>query len=486
MVLTLKRLLQNVNLATKIFLLEPITENIVKKITLRFFRHHYKYRLRTEDQPVVAKYDLEAAGGIIADGYYSFKRPDGTKFIATFEATGKDTKDEVIYRPQKKILLWDGLAVSSIFTFFVFAFNYSYHFHTLDERTILSRIGLVVLSMLVTSCLFYAIARQFRRYRYIYAIEQFKKYHAAEQWIALAYDVFEDPNDKYFQELKNQCVYNGFGLLLVDKNLDPKILITPARQDIFVEKRASVEFEDKPSLPQPATGRGFAPWWKHLGLQLPKALKKDATLLRYRRRFYHQMAITGMCAILLGFVFWKEMHSVAFQRVDKSEYRNNLAKSQSNNVMEQDDYLGDSASTPIRKNANENYWLVEKDNRPGPSQMQPVDTPCEVLISRENEKTLHYPCERFLNFDGKKFVVQEGHYPGKPEAEAALLRLQAKGLEATALPLSLFTNATGYIIYTGLICNSKSEAKQYLSQLTLDEKWKNTSWTIRELSLARN
>ncbi len=474
------------NLATKSFPLEPINENIVKKIALRFFRHHYKYRLRHEDQPVVAKYDLEAAGGIIADGYYSFKNPDGEKFSATFEATGKDSKNEVIYRPQKIILLWDGLAVASIFTLFLFALNYSYHFHTLDERTLLTRIGLVVLSMLAGLGIFYLAAMQFRRYRYIYAIEQFKKYHATEQWIALAYDVFEDPNDKYFKELKNQCVYNGFGLLLVDKNLDPKILITPSRQDIFMGKRRSVDFDGDSNLPQPATGGGLSPWWKQLGLKLPKVLKKDTSLLRYRRRFFHQMVITGACITLLGVVFWKELHSSAYQLVDKREYRNDLAKSKSNNVLEQEDYLSERSQDPIKRNTNEKYWLREKSKRAAKASGNSKDTICEVLISREEGKTLHYPCERFINFDGKKFVVQEGHYPGKAEAEAALIRLKESGLEATALPLSFFSNASGYIVFTGLICNSKSEAQQDLGKLTLDERWKNTTWTIRELSLAQN
>jgi sporulation related protein len=471
--------------------LEPITENIVKKIALRFFRHHYKYRLRYEDQPVVAKYDLEAAGGIIADGYYSFKKPDGKKFTATFEATGKNSKDETIYKPQKKILFWDGLTVASILTLFLFALNYTYHFHTLDERTILSRIGLVALSMLIGFGFFYWIARQFRRYRYIYAIEQFKKYHADEQWIALACDVFEDPNDKYFRELKNQCVYNGFGLLVVDKKLDPKILITPSRQDIFMGKRQPVEFEDKSNLPQRRQAKGLTPWWTQLGLELPKALKKDRSLLRYRRRFYHQMAITGICALLLGIVFWKEMHSAGFQTVEKSEFRNDLAKSRSNNVLEQEDYLGDSASTPVRRNANDNYWLTEKDGSAGPPPEQPLeeearpDAPCEVLVSRGQAPVIHYPCERFLNFNGKKFVVQEGTYPNKAKAEAALIRLKSAGIEATALPLSFFSNANGYIVYTGLICNSKSEAQRDIDQLTLDDKWKNKAWTIRELSLVQ-
>ncbi|MFQ5447281.1 MAG: SPOR domain-containing protein [Saprospiraceae bacterium] len=467
--------------------MEPITENIVKKIALRFFRHHYKYRLRYEDQPVVAKYDLDAAGGIIADGYYSFKNPDGTKFTATFEATGKESKDEVTYKPQKKILFWDGLAVACIFTVFIFALNYAYHFHTLDQRTLLSRIGLVVLTMGVGFGIFYLIAQQFRRYRYIYAIEQFKKYHADEQWIALAYNVFEDPNDKYFKELKNQCVYNGFGLLVVDKKLDPKILITPSRQDIFSGKRQSVEFSDSHNLPQPAPGRGLTPWWTQLGLELPKVLKKDTSLLRYRRSFYHQIAISSICAFLLGIIFWKEMNNAGYQRVDKNEYREGFAKSRSNNVLEQEDYLGDSSTTPLPNYKKDKFWLTEKGESPATTtEQKPVNNgPCEALVSRGDASIIHYPCERFLNFDGEKFVVQEGTYTTKEEAEAALLRLKTTGINATALPLSFLDGSPGYIVFADLIYNSRKEAQQRIKKLARNERLKQKQWTIQVLSLAQ-
>ncbi|MCC6726298.1 MAG: hypothetical protein IT258_17455, partial [Saprospiraceae bacterium] len=221
---------------------QQLTENIIKKVALRFFRHYYKFRLRFEDQPVTAKYDLEGVGGIVADGYYSFKKPDGKLFTATFEATSRESKDEVVYKPDQRVLLWDGLAVMSIVMVSLAFYNLRSPIHALDNTRFGERAILLFLIGLFVWMLFVLIARNFRRYRYIYAVEQFKKYFADEQWIALATDVFENKEDKYLAELKSQCVHNGIGLLTIDRNLDPKILITPSRHDIFAGKRQVVDF----------------------------------------------------------------------------------------------------------------------------------------------------------------------------------------------------------------------------------------------------
>ena len=271
--------------------MEQLTEDIIKKVVLRFLRRHYKFRLRYEDQPVLAKYDLEGVGGIIADGYYSFTKTDGKPFTATFEATSKASKEEVIFKPQQKILFWDGMAIAAIFTVFLASLNLRQHFHPLDNTRLLERAALVLLVFGVFLTIFYLIARSFRRYRYIYAVEQFKKYYADEQWIALASDVFTDKEDKYLLELKNQCVFNGFGLLVVDEKLDPKIIITPSRQDIFMGKRRNVAFLPQTRMGERIIKSSFGKFWGLFGNKMPALLKKDTSVLRYRKTYYYQMLI---------------------------------------------------------------------------------------------------------------------------------------------------------------------------------------------------
>lgn len=461
-----------------------LTENIIKKVALRFLRQYYKFRLRYDDQPVIAKYDLEGVGGIVADGYYSFKKTDGKPFIATFEATGSDSIDEVVYKPENRVLFWDGLAVASIVTLVLTAINFFYDYHELDERELLLRIGMMLLVMLVSFGIFYFIAKNFRRYRYIYAVEQFKRYHADEQWIALGGDVFESSNDKRFRELKDQCVLNGIGLLKVDPNLDTKIMVTPSRQDIFMGKRKIVNF-------LPAEGNGKLPMKKELGLvsgvraMLPSILRKDDSIYRFRKAFYNQMFVATGCVLLIGLILFKEMQHAGYQTVDNTEFREDIAKPQSNEVPEQPEALGDSSLTTNTNQLeldefNRSIWKpkVEQPKKPPqkkftppppepnpPPVKTPVDT-TEIYINPSSEKAIAYDCTRFYNFESKKFIIEEGVYNTWPKAKKRLDVLRRNNIESAALLLACFTNAEkGYVIYIGMIYNSPEEASQKIESL---------------------
>jgi len=472
---------------------EQLTENIIKKVALRFFRNYYKFRLRFEDQPVTAKYDLEGVGGIIADGYYSFKKTDGKPFTATFEATSKDSKNEVVYRPQQKILFWDGVVVSSIVAVALAGLNFRLGFHELDNTRILERFGLLALVVAVTFTVFYFIAKNFRRYRYIYAIEQFKKYHADEQWIALAADVFESGNDKNFKELKNQCVFNGFGLLMVDENLDPKIIITPSRQDIFLGKRKRVDFLPQGKMMELVRGSKFGMWWGLFGNNLPDFLKRDTSVLRFRRTYYNQMLIATLCVVLMGVVFSKELQSPDFREVEKGIYRDEIARSKSNNLPEQEDLIEEPPSQTQQKKEKEKegYWMLEKQEEVAPAAMEPPPTSApangneEVFVARGGSGFLIYDCTRFYNFEGKKYIVQEGAYHSWELASKRLGELDRDGLEPSALPRTCFSeNATGFVIFLGMIYNTEKEAETQIKewQKAFGPNTADTSkWRIRTI-----
>lgn len=73
------------------------------------------------------RYDVRSKTGIIADGHLSFPMEDGQSFVATFEATSYDTREEVRYRIQSRLLIWDSLAVGSILTAFMASYAYTFH-----------------------------------------------------------------------------------------------------------------------------------------------------------------------------------------------------------------------------------------------------------------------------------------------------------------------------------------------------------------------
>ena len=468
---------------------QQLTENIIKKVALRFFRHYYKFRLRYEDQPVIAKYDLEGVGGIVADGYYSFKKPDGKPFTATFEATSKASKDEVLFRTDRRILLWDGLAVTGFVMVVLAFFNFQNKFHALDNTKLGERITLLLLAGALVFGLFYLIAKNFRRYRYIYAVEQFKKYFADEQWVALGSDVFEDKNDKYLRELKSQCVFNGIGLLTVDANLDPKILITPSRHDIFAGKRQSLDFQ-----PQKQVRELEKKGQIELFSGLFSDRKKDKSVQRHRKSTHTQIALLIGSLVLLAVIFTKELENPDFKLVDKQEFTENIAKSKSNNLGEPETYLPDSSSMPKRKKSKSDgsFWTLQnpKETTAVPaesalaeSSLRSAGSPDELTAKGSGE--IVYDCSRFYNFDGKKFIVEVGELSDYKVATATVQSIRGKGIYSAALLKSCFTEEKkGFLVYAGEIYNTASEASKEMDSWVSKNKLTKTevrNWKIRAI-----
>lgn len=473
---------------------QQLTENIIKKVALRFFRHYYKFRLRYEDQPVVAKYDLEGVGGIVADGYYSFKKPDGKLFTATFEATSKESKDEVMFKADKRTLLWDGLAVTCISMVALAFFNLRSPFHSLDNTKIGERTALLFLVGLVVLGLFVAIARNFRRYRYIYAVEQFKKYFADEQWIALSTDVFENSNDRYLRELKSQCVFNGLGLLTIDKNLDPKIIITPSRHDIFAGKRQALDFLPQKKA-QEVAQKGKLDLFPAL---MSGGSRQPKSLLRYRKSNHTQIALMAASMVLLAIIFMKEMENPALQVVEKQEFTEKIAKSKSNGLEEPSTYLPDSSSMPKRKKAADGkFWDLENaqetttvpaespTNELADNSKRSVGTAGEFTEKGVGNLDILYDCSRFYNFDGKKYIVEVGEYNEYKLAATAVTAIRSKGVFSAALLKSCFTDERkGYMVYAGEIYNSAAEASKEMDAWVAKQKMSEkfvANWKIRAI-----
>lgn len=224
----------------QVSVLQPLTENEVKRAALRYLKTYYKYRPRSGE--TTARLDMLAPGGIIADGHLSFPKEDGSLFVATFEATSYDTRHEVDFAVQMRLLLADSVTTSLIVVtgmlgYAKFVLNWSFQYVGLFQS-----IAIFLALVCCFTLLLMLVLRNFRRYHYIYAIEQFKRYHADEQWVALASDAFANLEDKRLLELKENCVRNGFGLLYIDEQQVPHLVITPSRQDVFGGKRQSLSF----------------------------------------------------------------------------------------------------------------------------------------------------------------------------------------------------------------------------------------------------
>jgi hypothetical protein len=225
----------------------------------------------------VALDNVSKDGRVVADGMISFRKSDGTPFVCTYEATSRDKAMEVKFQTNKQYLLWDCFSFALVCSAVIYAYLYLSDLVWLIERKFIGNLGIVLGTSIVAFLSWYFVAKKWRKYRYIYAIQQFKQYHADEQWVAIAEDVFPSPNDPFMVELRNQCVYHGIGLAIVPAEGAVRKLVDPSRLGIFGKDRKMTQWVTRAvwyqafsqNVSQMAARRPKAPdiltvWWNKL------------------------------------------------------------------------------------------------------------------------------------------------------------------------------------------------------------------------------
>ena len=126
--------------------MENLTDHNIKKAVLSFLKAHYKHRSRTGE--TTARIDMEGEGGIIADGYLKFSSSEGKPFLATFEATSFDSREELFFSPENHKLFWDSLAWAFIFaTLSLFALHIS-GFYPVQKFKLLPALGIGAIAII--------------------------------------------------------------------------------------------------------------------------------------------------------------------------------------------------------------------------------------------------------------------------------------------------------------------------------------------------
>lgn len=462
-----------------------LSENTIKEVALKFLKAYYKYRPRKREDVSVSSLNMRTAGGIIADGFYAFKKPDATPYVATFEATSYHTKDEIKYKIQKALLFWDGLAVSSLLAACVLTYGYVYNHFTIKQIGLTMGIGLVLVNLLVFYFLFRLLASKLRRYRYIYAIEQFKKYHADEQWCAFGEDVFEDKEDKYLNELKDQCVYNGFGLVRIDKDLKYHVVITPARHEVFSGKRSSMKFITQGTwynnLAQEPSPGVFDKLKKKFGFNT-----STNNVLRFQKSYWPQLISTGIAFALIAIIFYREIQDADLVFVDRTVYLEDLSQLTTGEEQEPSLFVVDTAVNAVPR--KETWW--DDDVSPQiPLKSKPAKKAIpqkgeDIYVENESDEILTYDCSRFYNLGGRKYIVEEGIYDNINLAQKRLNELKDKDLDVSILWIGCFSKTEkGYSIYFDLICNTELEALQIFGELINAEITDYKDLRIRDIEL---
>lgn len=455
--------------------MSQLTEKEIIRAGLPYIRSHYKFRPRCS-AIMETRYDVEASGGVIADGYLAFDNEDGEPFIVTVESTSFKTRDEVIYAIQNKLLNWDSLAITTIFLTGVYVY-YNFHGYNVSQT-----IGSIPTIFLITSCfclglfLFRILLGWMRRYRYIYAIEQFKQYEATEQWIALGADVFSSHVDKDFIELKEQCVDNGFGLVMVNDKHEVQLLITPAREAVFANRQGLIIADQK----QPISNLSFiekgVKWCANKTRRIIKA-RPTAGLSRYRSGFYKQIVTIFLGLTIMTGIYYKEWMDSPIAYVDEDKYQRDQLVKAKNVRGERKGYLIEEENLHNWDSITGNYLTIEEsiweDDTKATSEifyergeLLELDanpkthnsSRTEIIVGNRDGVAASYDCERFYNFTGSLFLVQDGIYEDLTTAEQRLRRINKAGLDGNLLWLGCFGEGTKYVVYYQLMFPIRREA----------------------------
>lgn len=466
-----------------------MTEQEVNKAALGALRYYYRLRIK-KDSPVLTS-DVRGAGGIIADGSYSFEKDDGERFLATIEATSLDKKDEVYYRIHRWLLLWDSFAVSSMLTALLFTISFIQGVVLVRDFGIWQTICVLIMAFLLLTLLYLiAFRKLLRRYRYIYAVEQFKNYHADEQWIAISEEVFPGNRDKRFLELRDQCIYNGFGLILVDNEKRANPIITPARRELFESRRQVVQFFTPNQINRILKRTSnITEWWKKWskGLPIQFNLKDPRYFFRFRRPVYNQMIICGIAWVIIAAVFFREWQERPIRYISQQTYNQEAKARQKQGDPEPNRPIilaADSIFIRPFDNTVIPYLLLLQTQSANSATTSTASGGNEFLTGILNDVLVVYDCERLYNFNTPKLMLQEAVYPDFETASRRMSQLLAAGLQTNMLWLGCFAeNDERYVVYFDLLMDKRDDAEKLYDTYdkTLKEKNLNATVSIKTL-----
>lgn len=443
--------------------MSELNDKQIIKAVQAFFKSHYRYRDRYLDKDT-QKYseisfesDLRGEGGIIADGALTFLKEDGTKFLATFEATSLRVKQEVLYKLRTKLLLWDALAFAllstTVFTVWSHISRYS-----LLQNGALNRIALLLAVLVNCFLLYFLLCRWLKRYRYIYAVEQFKQYFADEQWIALAHDVFQDLDDPYLVELKRQCVKNGIGLVSVDDLGQVHMSISPSRQDVFKSRRRAISLfslKDIGKMLPPGVDAGGL---KKLGKRAAFILEpfNAMNLKRFKQPHLVQNALVLLSVFIIGVFLVREYKERKRIHISQERYEKLVEEKLANESPEPFvSYVDTLFVLPLRPDMEpyDPYTVFPRTVQEGGN----------VIIGLPGLSLYYYDCSRLKNFQRAKYIIQEGIYPDFETAADKVFDLTNISLPTNAFWLGCFWKSqSGFLVFLGEFYNTREEAEEAL------------------------
>ncbi|MFN0015737.1 MAG: SPOR domain-containing protein [Saprospiraceae bacterium] len=456
------------------------TEDDIKRAFLPYLKEFYRYRYEYRPDSVHTELDNVSAGGLVADGMLSFRKDDGSPFVCTYEATSVDKSEEVKFSLNVVYFTWDCLAFGAVVAAVAYGAAFALRLPWLLGLQWAGNLGFVLGMGLIGFFAWYFSMRGWRKYRYIYAIEQFKRYFADEQWIALAEDVFPVPTDQYLLELKNQCVYNGFGLVLISYKGSVRALVTPSRLGIYGKDRRMVQWVTQRDWYQAMSGNvgALTRYRSALPDDLTQAWNKLIRPVRYlffdplKKALWNAFtrplgsADSTFDRYMTGQSVQKWVFALALTAIIPLGYRVLTIRA---------DDVRDVVERPDDNPEDRYGYLYEGDRPPAdprgipkqypePVQVKPPENVQEEIqtinLSGDDEPepatSAEDPCAPYRNKKG--WFLEDNAFVNKGLADERVSALLRMGIESAVLPKKCIGDGAGYIVRVGDLYAKESEA----------------------------
>lgn len=458
--------------------MSSLSENTIKQIALGYLKSFYRLRPRAFNTVTITGTDMRGSNNIIADGFLHFTQEDGKVFTATFEATSQATKDEICYRPRLSHVVWDSLAFACLLLPTFLAIAHIAHWYPLAAENFWVRLLYLSSTLPIWMGIYFMTFRRLPRYRYIFAVEQFKQYKADDQWIAFGYDAFSGMKEKYRLELIRQCSRFGFGLVEINAQRLPKLIMAPSRAEIFVPKRSVFDFLPQGEWQKRLQSMTLGPWQK-----LKKFLREQFLPVQNRyfrwfpRTYYNQWALVLLGLMITIFLIRIEYQKLPTNFPNEKRYKKRVIADNKDERVEPSYFIVDapiagfydSTFTPYEMRFNEEQFSGMIQSEETDDSEQAAAPPLRIIIAEPGDEiALYYTCDRYNGLHQTFYLLADSVYSQLSGARQRLVQLNELGLSATAVwPPCLGGTGKGFLVYVDELLVDSTGAAQLLDSLQL-------------------
>lgn len=454
-----------------------LTEDEVKRLFVPFLKNFYKNRYQPDVSGMVVSLDNTSTDGWIADGRIAFVKPDGTPFVCTYEATSLDKIGEVKYQLNTDYFLWDALSFGTLCAAAALITLFETNLPWMLQLSAAGNIGILFGFFIPGFFSWYIFMNKWRKYRSIYAIEQFGQYAADEQWIVLADDVFPSVLDPFYVELREQCIFRGVGLAVVSPDGTVRKICDPSRLGAFGKDRKITHWITRSDLYKQASETIRAAKESNTGKRDPldeflrktsravarvftRPLEKlggkgnikglipgDISYKRFVRAYTTQKLITILSLFSCVAVFWTVTHHEVDEVTKLAGY--------SHLPREEYSYLVDEAPSESAKESNapeeEAETVIPATPKTEKQDTKPAETKDSIVVQPDPVPLVEAPGHpedpcKLLN--GPGWIIQEGVYKTEAEAQSRAMFLRKWVAVTNYGPQSCVKKGTkGYIVW---------------------------------------